>query len=126
MKIGMAQTPEQLRREIAMTIVGLSDRGEISLTTIESVLLAYDAVKQKRTPKERMLEVCERHAITPAILRSHTRPKVLLPPRLELARILYADGLTYEAIGRFMNRDHTAICHLISQKKRYIRSGAAD
>jgi hypothetical protein len=61
LKIGMAQTPEQLRREIAMTIVGLSDRGEISLTTIESVLLAYDAVKQKRTPKERMLEVCERY-----------------------------------------------------------------
>jgi chromosomal replication initiation ATPase DnaA len=95
----------------------LSDRGEISLTTIERVLLAYDAVKQKRPPKERMLEVCERYGITPALLRSHNRPKVLAPPRLELARILYADGLTYEAIGRIMNREPTGICHTLKKTR---------
>lgn len=34
------------RRAIALKIVGLSDRGEITLDAVERLLIAYDAIKQ--------------------------------------------------------------------------------
>jgi chromosomal replication initiation ATPase DnaA len=103
-------------RDIAMKIVGLSDRGEITLAAIERLLIAYDSLKQGRrvTPQERMQEVCRRYSINAARLRSHRRAKDLLPPRIELAGTLRNDGPSYPAIGHIMNRDHTAIMHLVN------------
>jgi len=113
----MTQTPQQLRRDIAMTIVGLSDRGEISLTAIEHILNEYDSLKQKEQKesipaKYRMLEVCQKYGITSASISSNKRGKQLRAARIELALALRAGGLTNSDIGRIMNRDHTTICKL--------------
>ena len=37
---------DSIRHDIAMKIVGLSDRGEITLDAIERLLIAYDSLKQ--------------------------------------------------------------------------------
>src|ERR1700674_2223308 len=108
-----------IRRDLALQIVGLSDRGEITLAAIEHLLTAYDSFKEERkitpriTPNERMQDVCLKYSITPARLRSHQRNKELSPPRRELARTLRSDGFSSPAIGNIMNRDHTAIMNLL-------------
>ena len=115
----MTQSPQQLRRDIAMTIVGLSDRGEISLTVIERILTEYDSLKQKEQKeaipaKYHMLEVCQKYGVTSASIRSNQRGKQLRAARIELARALRVGGLTNSAIGSIMNRDHTTICKLLT------------
>ncbi len=37
---------EQLREKTARKIIGLADRGEITLTAVERILQEYDAAKQ--------------------------------------------------------------------------------
>jgi hypothetical protein len=97
---------DSIRQDI-LKIIGLSDRGEVTLDAIERLLIAYDTIKQERrvTPEERMQEVCLKYGITAARLRSHQRGKDLIPARIELARTLWADGLSWSAIGRIMNRE---------------------
>lgn len=54
-----------------------------------------------------------------AMILSPRRQADLVDLRAHIARHLRAEGLSYPAIGRVLNRDHTTILHMLTERKAW-------
>ena len=79
------------------------------------------------TPRQRRIEflrehvghIFVRHDVSIVIVRSASRSHGLTQIRVEIARALREKGLSYKAIGRYLNRDDRTVTEYIKTGGRY-------
>ncbi len=61
------------------------------------------------------------HGVTIAQIMGEERKRKTVAARWAVMRRLYQDGLTVTQIGRWMNRDHTAVLHALGHVNKHAR-----
>lgn len=59
--------------------------------------------------------ICETHQITPLLLSCRRQSKDLVAARRDYAVLGRLFGLSYSALGRAIDRDHSSIMHLVKK-----------
>lgn len=83
---------------------------------------------QKPIPEKYMpaiLEICERHNVSLALLIGPRRLKQIVDARFEAFSVLGKLGVSSKNIGRMFARDHTAVMHGIRRHRASIAAGDA-
>lgn len=64
-------------------------------------------------------KICKKYGITEEQLKSKSRLNLLVSARVEIAKRLKKEGLSYPSIGMILGyRDHTTIIHYMNKKRR--------
>lgn len=119
-----------LRRELAVM------RSRVNVLTqsvdrLKEVLRDNDIAPmklQKPIPEKYMpaiLEICERHNVSLAMLIGPRRLQQIVDARFEAFSVLGKLGVSSKNIGRMFARDHTAVMHGIRRHRASIEAGDA-